>query len=205
MSIASYNSADGGAGPGGGGPSTSWIMETRIGPASDTGSDGMGAAPANLDNIMGFNGRYGLRWTTGSGGNWALFSRVAGGASDVNSIIPGGAANWPTAGSHAAIVFTDNGTTDTLAFYKDGVLKHSISGDFNRSNNTLAGFGLDINTGALNNRGFNGTLDAIAFSTFTGTFDPATDAFALPVPEPTSLALVGIAGIALAGRRRRRA
>jgi hypothetical protein len=201
--ISAFNSSDGGAGPQGGGPSTSFIMEARIGADGLPGSDGMGATPSSNDVLFSFNGRYGLRFSTAA--NWSLFTRAAGGASDVNSGIPN-AADRPTAGSHIAIVFTNNGATDTLAYYKDGVLAHSVSGDLNRSNINRAGFGLEVNSGAALSRGFNGTFDAISFSTFTGTFETAAgDQFVLlAVPEPTATLLTVVGFVAVATRLRRR-
>jgi hypothetical protein len=204
IDISAFNTAEtgGGAGPEGGGPTVSFIMEARIGPDDvANGSDGIGAAPSGNDVLLGFNGRYGLRFATAT--NWSLFSRPAGGGTDVNSGIPI-AANYPTAGSHVAIVFTNNGATDTLAYYKNGVLAHSVTGDFNRTNTNRAGFGLEINTGASLGRGFNGAFDAISFSTFTGTFDPAQgDQFVLAIPEPSAL-MLGLASFAALATRPKR-
>jgi hypothetical protein len=53
------------------------------------------------------------------------------------------------------------------------------------------------------NRSFDGKLDAVAFSTFTGDFAAGSD-FQLPVvPEPTSAALLAIALGAMAMVRRK--
>ncbi len=199
--IPALTGADGGAGPQGGGPLVSFIMEAVIGPDGVAGSDGLGAAPSSNDVIFSFNGRYGLRFATAT--NWSLFARAAGGASDVNTGIPN-SADYPTAGSHVAIVFTDNGAADTLQYYKDGVLALSISGDFNRFNIARASWGLEVNTGAPLSRGFNGTFDAISLATFTGTFDPAAgDKFVLLVPEPAA-GILGLAACAAARWCRRR-
>jgi hypothetical protein len=53
---------------------------------------------------------------------------------------------------------------------------------------------------APNDRGFDGAVDAIALSTFTGTFN--TSEFVLAVPEPGCLAVVGLSAFAVLKRRR---
>ena len=52
-------------------------------------------------------------------------------------------------------------------------------------------------------RAVDGKLDAVAFSTFTGTFNPAADFQLAAIPEPTTLMLIAMACAGLAHVRRR--
>lgn len=52
-------------------------------------------------------------------------------------------------------------------------------------------------------RAVDGKLDAVAFSTFDGTFDPATDFQLNVIPEPGSFVLIGVAFAGLMQIRRR--
>jgi hypothetical protein len=52
-------------------------------------------------------------------------------------------------------------------------------------------------------RAVDGKLDAVAFSTFTGAFNPATDFQLAVIPEPGSFVLIGMAFAGLAQIRRR--
>ena len=95
------------------------------------------------------------------------------------------------AGKRTHTALTWNAGTSTLEAFIGGVSQGSVS----------TGFPFDVSSPNVGygffsrflNRAIDGKLDAVAFSTYTGTFDPASD-FQLPtVPEPSSLALLTIA------------
>jgi hypothetical protein len=107
----------------------------------------------------------------------------------------------PTATSwhHVGLVWT--AATNTLDAYLDGNLQGSLpSGAAFETPSPNVGYGF---FSRFLNRSFDGKLDAVAFSTFTGDFAAGSD-FQLPVvPEPTSAALVAIALGAMALVRRK--
>lgn len=82
---------------------------------------------------------------------------------------------------HYALVW--NAATNTLTAYIDGVAVGSTSGSgaFNTPDAANISFGYLGRTGVVG-RGIDGLLDAVSFSTFTGSFVPATD-FALFTPQ----------------------
>ena len=90
---------------------------------------------------------------------------------------------------HAALTW--NAGTNTLEAFLAGVSQGSVStgSPFDVSSANV-GYGF---FSRFLNRAIDGKLDAVAFSTYTGTFNAASD-FQLPVvPEPNSLALLTIA------------
>jgi hypothetical protein len=93
-----------------------------------------------------------------------------------------------------------NSGTNTLSAYLNGAPQGSVSGNPFEVPSVNVGYGFFSRTGFLN-RAIDGKLDAVAFSTYTGTFVPGTD-FQLPVPEPSSLLLLTISIFALASRVR---
>ncbi len=78
---------------------------------------------------------------------------------------------------HAALVWDES--SNTLEFFLDGVSQGTVSGGELDQAGTLVSFGNFNHSGAGTGRGLNGTLDSVAFSTYTGTFDVNTD-FILP-------------------------
>jgi hypothetical protein len=96
---------------------------------------------------------------------------------------------------HMALVW--DATATSLTGYLDGVSIGTIDNGALTNDHPTVSFGYFARFG---DRPVNGQLDAVAFSTFTGTFD-ASQNFA--IPEPSSTALVGLAGLSLMLRRRR--
>ena len=106
----------------------------------------------------------------------------------------------PAAGSYSHVALVWNSGTNTLSAYLNGAPQGSVSGNPFEVPSVNVGYGFFSRTGFLN-RAIDGKLDAVAFSTYTGTFVPGTD-FQLPVPEPSSLLLLTISIFALASRVR---
>ncbi len=77
---------------------------------------------------------------------------------------------------HVALVWDE--TANKLELFLDGSSQGSVSGGNLDQAGTMVTFGNFNHSGAGTGRGLNGTLDAVAFSTYTGTIDPASD-FAL--------------------------
>lgn len=98
---------------------------------------------------------------------------------------------------HLALVW--NGSDTSLTGYVNGVqVAFSNKNVYLTPDANFISFGYNHR---VNSRGIDGQLSAIAFSTFTGTFDPNSD-FVL-IPEPSSLALSsGFLIMLLAYRRR---
>jgi len=165
------------------GPTVSFIMEAVI-PDATTAS--------NLDTLFSFNGFIGIR--RDSSANWEIFRGV--GSALFTS---------PTDGDHVALVFTENDTSDVIEAYVNGTLVATLAGSVAASAVNSMGFGLE--TWSNNRfRGFDGSLDAIAFSTFTGTFDDDSDFVLLNVnviPTPAALP-AGLGLLALTFLRRKR-
>ena len=185
MSIASYNSNNANSG----GPLVSWIMEAIV-PDAYTAT--------GLDALMSFNGNYSTSFLSP---NWGM---------SYPSCLTTTVAT-PQNGDHVALVYTYASAAGTMEYYLNGVLQASgaPSRRYSTASN-LAGWGLEVHAAVTASRGFDGSLDAIAFSTFTGTFDPVqnggTDQFALVIPEPSTLALLatGLIGLLCYAWRKRR-
>ena len=118
-----------------------------------------------------------------------------GGSEDVR------AAGEPTVGvfNHVALVW--DASSNSLSAYLNGALQDTAS----------TGSAFDISSPNIGygffsrflNRAVDGKYDAVAFSTFTGTFEAASDFQLTVVPEPGAIALVTIAlgGLALVRRK----
>jgi hypothetical protein len=102
----------------------------------------------------------------------------------------------PAAGSYSHVALVWNSGTNTLSAYLNGAPQGSVSGNPFEVPSVNVGYGFFSRTGFLN-RAIDGKLDSVAFSTFTGTFNAATD-FQLVVPEPGSLVLLTLTLAALA-------
>jgi Concanavalin A-like lectin/glucanases superfamily/PEP-CTERM motif len=106
----------------------------------------------------------------------------------------------PTTGQlvHYALVW-DAAATSLTAYVNGVSIGTTDHGIFESPDATNVSFGYFGRAG-FDNRGIDGSLDAVAFSTFTGTFNPSTD-FVAAVPEPSTALL---AAFGLLGLRRRR-
>jgi alpha-L-fucosidase len=101
---------------------------------------------------------------------------------------------------HYALVWDAAATA--LTAYVNGVsIGTTDHGVFESPDPTNVSFGYFGRNG-FDNRGIAGSLDRVAFSTFTGSFDPNSDFVAL-VPEPGSSLLAALAGLACLRRSRR--
>jgi hypothetical protein len=97
----------------------------------------------------------------------------------------------PSAGSYSHVALVWDSASRTLSAYLNGASQGSVStGNPFEVPSPNVGYGF---FSRFANRAIDGKLSAIAFSTYTGTFNPAAD-FQLPViPEPSSVVLLTIA------------
>jgi PEP-CTERM motif len=101
--------------------------------------------------------------------------------------------------SHLALVWT--ASTHTLEAFLNNVSQGSVTTTlpFDASSPNV-GYGF---FSRFLDRAVQGKLDAVAFSTFTGTFNPSSDFQLSNVPEPGSIVLAAIALVGLALVRRK--
>jgi hypothetical protein len=96
----------------------------------------------------------------------------------------------PSAGAYSHVALVWNAGTNTLSAYINGASQGSASANPFEVPSPNVGYGF---FSRFLNRAIDGKLNAVAFSTFTGTFNPGAD-FQLPVvPEPSSVVLLAIA------------
>ena len=108
-------------------------------------------------------------------------------------------ASLPSTGTfiHYALVW--DAATTSLTAYIDGVsIGTSDHGTFATPDTSNVSFGY-FGRATFDDRSIDGSLDAVAFSTFTGTFDPGSD---FTIPEPSALWLAGLGLLPLLRRRR---
>ena len=108
----------------------------------------------------------------------------------------------PTMGTEVHLALVWDAAATSLTAYVNGTALPTINNNAYKvpdaTNLSFGYFGRDTLVG----RGIDGKLDGVAFSTFTGTFDKNSD-FQLAVPEPSSVALLGLGGLLGLLRRRR--
>lgn len=106
----------------------------------------------------------------------------------------------PATGTEVHVALVWDAAATSLTGYVDGVSMGVIDNNAyavpDQSNLSFGYFG----RAGFDDRGIDGQLNAIAFSTYTGTF---TTADFQAVPEPSSAALLGLGGLALLLRRRK--
>ena len=111
------------------------------------------------------------------------------------------AAGEPTVGvfNHVALVW--NAGNNSVEAFLNGV-SQGVASTGNAFDVSSPNVGYGFFSRFLN-RAVDGQLDAVAFSTFTGTFDPASDFQLTVVPEPASFLLLTIAlgGLALVRKK----
>lgn len=179
---------------------TSWVAETKLGTgaiqAINTG---------NADALFALAGLIALRAPWPYASDFELNTCINDG-NFISTPISGGITSL-TVGDHLALVYTRDTVpaNDTLVYYRNGAQVASLSGRFDMpagdgGYTTTGGFGLEVNLYAPISRGFDVPLDAVAFSTFTGSFSPS-GGFAL-IPEPGTALLGGLGLLALLRRRR---
>jgi hypothetical protein len=97
----------------------------------------------------------------------------------------------PAAGAYNHVALVWNAGTRTLSAYLNGASQGSVSAanPFEVPSPNV-GFGF---FSRFSTRAIDGKLSAVAFSTFTGTFNSATDFQLAVIPEPTSLLLLLVA------------
>lgn len=104
-----------------------------------------------------------------------------------------------TSFSHVALVW--DATAKSLTGYLNGASQGSVSTTLNFDvSSPNVGYGF---FSRFLDRAVDGKYDAVAFSTFTGDFNPATDLQLTGVPEPATFLLVSIAlgGLALVRKK----
>jgi hypothetical protein len=105
----------------------------------------------------------------------------------------------PSAGAYNHVALVWDSPTRTLAAYINGASQGSVStGNPFEVPSPNVGYGF---FSRFMNRAIDGKLSAVAFSTFTGTFNPGADFQLAVIPEPGSVALLAI-GFAIFTRLR---
>jgi hypothetical protein len=100
---------------------------------------------------------------------------------------------------HLALVW--NAAATSLTAYVDGVSAGTIdNGAFATPDTSYVSFGYFGRSG-FEGRAMDGQLDGVAFSTYSGTFDPSAD---FVIPEPSSMIMVGFFALAAGCVLRRR-
>jgi hypothetical protein len=176
-----------------------WITEACIWLDVPVASQPDGPAPGDNDNYNHFLDVQGDTFYRFAGDNRPVKVTQFGywnGMEEPSAVVPD-----PSAGQwhHAALVWT--AATNTLEAFLDDVSQGSVSSAaaFDVSSPNI-GYGF---FSRFLNRSFDGKLDGVAFSTFTGDFDPDTDFQLSCIPEASSvvLFLIALGGLALVRKK----
>jgi hypothetical protein len=168
----------------------SWVTEALV--AFDVP---VASQPATFNHILDVQGDTFLRFD-GNGHNPRItnFGYWDGSNEQINAI-----PDLPTNGySHVALVW-DAPNTKVEAFVNGASQGVVDLAAFDVSSPNV-GYGF---FSRFLNRAIDGKLDAVAFSTYTGAFNAATDFQLSAVPEPSSLALASLVLAGLAGWKRK--
>ena len=150
-------------------PNTNFIMEAIV--------TDVGTTPSANDVLFSFNGVSGVRydgsaWTM----NWASSKFVV---------------ETPSDGDHVAWVYFYNAEGNcTVQYWLNGVLNAVGSRGDTNGNSAKAAFGFETYSSVFGQRGFNGSFDAVAYSTFSGTFSGGTEFALLYGPPAGTIILI---------------
>lgn len=166
--------------------SQNWIAETRV---------SFDAFNTGLRTIIDVNGDLDFRINNGG----SLFEMGYWDGSQFGSQT----AALPAIGEFVHVAIVWDAAASSLTGYVDGVSIGTIDNNaFATPDANNVSFGYFGRNG-FDNRGIDGQLDGVAFSTFTGSFDVNTDLQLSAVPEPSGSLLFGLSGLAFIMRRKR--
>lgn len=175
----------------------------------------------NYPSVQGFGGLWStVQGTSAGAGDIRMYIFAGGGGAGFGGYMTDTDSRWEcettagqfVTGADAAantwhhVAWTWDTAAGTTAIYWDGIQRRS-GPDFGTVNNYDGALPTQMHIGEnqLGSATFNGLIDEFRISDqvlYTGNFAPPTAPFATPVPEPTSLSLLGLAAL-VAGRRRR--
>jgi hypothetical protein len=108
----------------------------------------------------------------------------------------------PAAGSYSHVALVWDAATRTLSAFLNGASQGSVStGNPFEVPSPNVGYGF---FSRFSTRAIDGKLSAVAFSTFTGTFNPSADFQLAVIPEPNSVVLFTISLSCFTGLNRKR-
>jgi hypothetical protein len=156
---------------------SNWVTESLMLP--DVPSDGQ---PGSLNHFLDVQGDLFFRYS-GVGASKAPQFGFYDGSTEPTRPAP----HLPT-NRYSHVALTWNGASRTLEGFVDGQSVGTLStGNAFQTPSTNVGYGFFARTGFMN-RAINGKLASVAFSTFTGAFNPASD-FQLDLDDAPSLVL----------------
>ncbi len=211
----------------------SGLTDIYVGSSGDNGNGNSGSSSIDTTGPSNATGEsWALRGDGGTNGSGAALRTLTGGDLGVGQSIQLGFDNgFINDGSSVGFSFQSGGTARFEYFFTGGNSNFTVSGLSNQS--TTQGFSDDgmmtiftltsvdtfsftvdfLGTGTTDQtftgslKGIDGTgIDTIRFFNFSSSGDPAGNAFynqLAVVPEPSCLALITLAAVGLAGRRRR--
>lgn len=163
---------------------TSWVSEALFKPDADEPGQ-----PASNDgnHILGARGDSFMRYNNNDVGvNIGYWD----GGSEPQAGVP-----VPTVGTYNHIALVWDASTNTLSGYVNGTVASVSTGNPFEIPSPFVDYGF-FGRPTFAGRAVDGSFDALAFSSFTGTFAP-TDFVLEAIPEPGSATLVGLAAVGL--------